>query len=126
MIHLDTNLLIRTTQADKRVVRACEVWLAAGEALAASSVSWFEFTCGPLTVEDVRLVERIVSGRIVPFTMPQAERAAALFNAAGRKRPSRWDCMIAAAAMADGARLATLNPRDFGRFADAGLQLATI
>ncbi|MGH8161387.1 MAG: type II toxin-antitoxin system VapC family toxin [Gammaproteobacteria bacterium] len=126
MIHLDTNLLIRIAQADKRVIGACEEWLESGESFAVSSIVWFEFICGPLAADDVRLIERVVAGRILPFSEPQAEHAAALFNAAGSKRAGRWDCMIAAAALAEDARLATLNPRDFGAFADAGLRLATI
>lgn len=125
MIHLDTNLLIRLAQADKRIIRACQGWLEE-EQLAVSSVAWFEFICGPLRAEDIQLIERLVEGRILPFTVPQAERAAALFNSAGRKRASRWDCMIAAAALYDNARLATLNSSDFKHFGDAGLRLASI
>lgn len=125
MIHLDTNLLIRIAQADKRIIRACRGWLEEEE-LAVSSVAWFEFICGPLSAEDIRLIERLVEGRVLPFTVPQAERAAALFNSAGRKRASRWDCMIAAAALYDNARLATLNPNDFKHFGEAGLELVPI
>lgn len=94
--------------------------------LAVSSVAWFEFICGPLGTQDVRLIERLVEGRIVPFSVPQAEQAAALFNGAGRKRANRWDCMIAAAALYGNARLATLNPNDFKQFDGAGLRLVAI
>ncbi|MGH8148302.1 MAG: type II toxin-antitoxin system VapC family toxin [Rhodanobacteraceae bacterium] len=125
MIHLDTNLLIRIAQADKRIIRACQGWLEEEE-LAVSSVAWFEFICGPLGAEDMQLMERLVEGRILPFSVPQAEQAATLFNKAGRKRASRWDCMIAAAALYGNARLATLNPNDFKHFGDAGLELAPI
>lgn len=126
MIHLDTNLLVRLTQADARAITAAEDWLASGEALAASAVAWFEFCCGPLPESGIALVERVLAGGIVGFGAAQAERAAALFNLGGRKRADRWDCMIAAAAIESGARLATLNGGDFERFVAAGLKLAAL
>lgn len=125
-IHLDTNLLIRTAQADGRATRALARWLDEGETLAVSAVTWFEFVCGPLEEGAVNLVSRIIAGGIIAFDPAQAERAAVLFNAAGRKRASRWDCMIAAAAIETEARLATLNRNDFKPFAVAGLRLATL
>jgi predicted nucleic acid-binding protein len=42
----------------------------------------------------------------------------------GRKRTARYDCMIAAAAIQAGARLATSNTVDYRTFAAQGLQLA--
>jgi predicted nucleic acid-binding protein len=72
------------------------------------------------------LIEHVVSGRVVVFNAAQAERAAGLFNSAGRQRASRWDCMIAAAAIESGARLATLNGADFARFKPAGLALVAL
>ena len=98
----------------------------AGEQLAVSAMAWFEFSCGPLDDDAIRLIEHVISGRIVAFNPAQAERAADLFNGAGRKRASRWDCMIAAAAIEGSARLATLNTADFSRFKSAGLDLAAV
>lgn len=126
MIQLDTNLLIRAAHADAQAMRAFERWLDEEETPAISSIAWFEFICGPLHEDALDLVARVITGNIFPFDSMQAQRAADLFNATGRKRNARWDCMIAAAAMSEDARLATLNPRNFARFADAGLKLAAI
>jgi predicted nucleic acid-binding protein len=126
VIHLDTNVLIGLADAETPVVRAVGRWLDAGEELAVSAVAWFEFSCGPLDDEALGLIEHVLSGRVVAFNSSQAQRAADLFNGAGRKRASRWDCMIAAAAIEGGARLATLNAADFARFKCSGLDLAAV
>jgi predicted nucleic acid-binding protein len=126
VIQLDTNVLIGLAEAENAVIRAVERWLNARETLAVSSVAWFEFNCGPLEADAIELIEHVISGRVVVFNAPQAERAAELFNSVGRQRASRWDCMIAAAAIESGARLATLNGADFARFKTAGLDLVSI
>jgi predicted nucleic acid-binding protein len=126
VIHLDTNILIGLADADTSVTRAVGKWLDAGESLAASAVAWFEFSCGPLDEEALDLIEHVIAGRIVRFNAAQATRAAGLFNRAGRRRASRWDCMIAAAAIESGARLATLNGSDFARFESDGLGLVPV
>lgn len=126
MIHLDTNVLIGLADAETAVTRAVGKWLDAGESIAASSIAWFELSCGPLDEQALDLIEHVVSGRIVRFNSVQAARAARLFNSAGRRRTSRWDCMIAAAALESGARLATLNISDFARFESDGLGLVRV
>lgn len=126
MIHLDTNVLIGLADADTSVTRAVGRWLDEGESLAVSSIAWFEFSCGPLDEQALDLIEHVISGRIIRFNATQAVRAARLFNTAGRRRTSRWDCMIAAAALDSSARLATLNGDDFARFESEGLALAAL
>ena len=91
-----------------------------------SSIAWFEFHCGPLERDAIELIEQVVAGRVVAFNADHAQRAAQLFNSAGRRRASRWDCMIAAAAIESGARLATLNGSDFARFEAEGLGLVAV
>ena len=59
------------------------------------------------------------------FTPAEAEFAARLFIAVGRRRALRFDCMIAAAAIASGAELASRNVDDFRLFVPHGLVLAT-
>jgi predicted nucleic acid-binding protein len=126
VIHLDTNVLIGLADADDTVVHAIGKWLDAGESFAVSAIAWFEFSCGPLDGESLGLIEYVIAGRVVRFTATQAVRAATLFNHSGRQRTSRWDCMIAAAAIENRARLATLNNADFSRFRAHGLELAAI
>ena len=126
MIHLDTNVLIGLADAETPIVRAVERWLDDGEPLGVSAVAWFEFNCGPLDADAIGLIEHVISGRVVAFNSAHAERAAGLFNSAGQQRASRWDCMIAAAAIESGARLATRNGADFSRFKAAGLDLVAI
>ena len=89
-----------------------------------SAVAWAELLCGPLSPGEKELAAGVVEQRI-KFTPAHAEIAARLFNESGRRRGSLIDCMIAAAAIADGAPIATNNDGDFRRFADAGLTLAT-
>ena len=126
MIHLDTNVLIGLAEAETSIVRTIGRWLDDDEKLAVSSITWFEFLCGPLEPDAIELIEQVIAGRIIVFNAAQAERAAEIFNSAGRQRASRWDCMIAAAAIESRARLATRDGRDFARFKTAGLQLVAI
>ena len=123
MIHLDTSFLIHALRRGSREDARVREWLKANESLAMSTVAWTEFLCGP--VDDVaRATALVVVERQCPFTAEMANMAAMLFNGAGRRRGSMVDCMIAAAALAEGAAVATSNPGDFNRFASFGLSLA--
>ena len=124
MIHLDANFLILAANGNSSVDDALRNWLQQGEHFAASSIAWAEFLNGPVKKEQIQVIYVLVEGRIVVFGRAEAEIAAALFNATGRKRGSRPDCFIAATAIRAGVRLATLNRRDFAPFIAAGLLLA--
>jgi predicted nucleic acid-binding protein len=124
VIHLDASFLIRALAEGTPQDRRLRAWLAAGEALGMSAVAWAEFLCGPVEATDLELVEQVVHDR-VPFGEAEAALAARLFNESGRRRGSLADCMIAASAMRAGVPLATENPKDFRRFASAGLSLAS-
>jgi predicted nucleic acid-binding protein len=125
VIHLDTSFLILALVRGSREDRALRAWLRGGEAIGISAIAWAEFLCGPVTREAVELAERLV-GDPAPFRGADAEWAARLFGASGRRRGSLADCMIAAAAIGASASLATADPRDFARFSAAGLELAEI
>ncbi len=123
MIHLDTNYLIGLLVRGSQPALDSEQWLVAGESLAASSIAWSEFLNGPVTAMEVSYVEAVLQSRIVPFGKPEAALAANLFNSTGRRRGSRFDCLIAAAAVLSDAGLATVNQSDFKPFVAHGLRL---
>ena len=93
------------------------------ETFAMSAIAWTEFLCGPLDATAVSLAAVIVDHRL-DYTAEMAAVASQLFNTTGRRRNSLADCMIAAAAIAEGAPIATSNPRDFSRFEEYGLAVA--
>lgn len=119
MIHLDTSFLIRALVTGSAEAAMLDGWVTRGEGVGIDSVAWCEFLCGPVTAEQVSLAS-LTLGPPVPFLPDDAAFAATLFNAAGRRRGSLPDCMIAAVARRVGARLATCNPEDFRRFEPSG------
>ena len=123
MIHLDTSFLVRALIPGTPEETKLRKWAGEGQALIMSSVAWAEFLCGPLDIGDLSVAERLVKRR-KDFTPDEAVGAARLFNESGRRRGTIIDCMIGAAALADGASVATSNAAHFSRFAAAGLKLA--
>jgi predicted nucleic acid-binding protein len=124
MIHLDTNYLVGAVNPNSPVPSRLRGWLQQGESLAASSIAWAEFLNGPVTDRQVHRMDGVIEGRVVAFGRAEAELASRLFNRKGRRRGSRPDCFIAAAAICARAPLATENRRDFLSFAADGLRLA--
>ncbi len=122
MICLDTNYLILGLVADSSESNELRAWAAAGEVLVTPMVAWYEFLCGPISAVQ-RNTMRAFMQTLLPFDAPQAQIAAELYNASGRRRSLRVDAMIAAAAMSAGARLATNNREDFEVFVQSGLKL---
>ena len=100
-------------------------WLEANLTLAASSIAWMEFVSGPVSAPAIESIRHTLGDRILAFTSAEAELAATLFNAVGRGRALRYDCMIAATAIVAGAELATRNVADFRLFVPHGLVLAS-
>ncbi len=99
-------------------------WLAAGQTLATSAVAWTEFLNGPVTPLEVSRADAVLQSRIVPFGRNEAALAADLFNKSGRRRGSRFDCLIAATAIVAQAEVATVNQSDFKHFVSHGVKLA--
>lgn len=124
IIHLDTNVLVFGLESSHTVHARIAEWRAAGAALATSSMAWGEFLCGPVSTGAIRVWEQLLGGAIEPVDRAVVERAAILFNHTGRRSRSLPDCIIAATAIVHGARLATLNRRDFAPFRRDGLELA--
>lgn len=124
VIQLDANYLILGNQAGSAEDAALKHWLVSGRQLATSAIAWMEFVSGPVPAAAVESIRHALCDRIVAFTPGQAELAARLYNATGRRRALRYDCMIAAAAINSRAELATRNTEDFQLFLPHGLKLA--
>ena len=125
MIHLDTNALIALPRL-ARQRHPLTQRIAAGEPAAASALAWFEYVCGPLPEPEQHLVRAAIGARIVEVDEAVAERAAVLFNHAGRRRSLRTDSLIAATAILAGAELASYNTPDFAPFTAHGLRLLAL
>jgi predicted nucleic acid-binding protein len=123
MVHVDTNFLISAIQTGSAEESKINAWLTAGESLSISVIEWAEFFSGPLSKRD-ELVARQLFPQVESLYRDDAEMAAHLFNDTGRRSRSLPDCFIAATAIRCGARLATINSRDFRLFATQGLVLA--
>jgi predicted nucleic acid-binding protein len=104
-------------------VAKVDQWLASGESLAASAIAWSEFLNGPVTSSEANQVEAVLQSQIISFGKAEAALAADLFNKTGRRRGSRFDCLIAATAILHQAELATINQADFKPFMPHGLKL---
>lgn len=123
MICLDTNYLIMGLIPDTAESEKIKSWLKGGFPLAAPSIVWYEFCCGPVQNREIETVRSVLTAGILPFGEAEAEEAARLFNAVGRVRRLRVNTMIAATALCTGAELATSNTADFELFSGHGLLL---
>ena len=121
MIHLDTDFLVALARGESPQTTLVTRWLQENRAIHVSAVAWAEFLCGP--VKDATTLEALLPPP-VPFDASDASKAAALFNATGRRARSLQDCMIAAAAIRANAELATIDVKDFRRFEQFGLRIA--
>ncbi len=126
MIHLDTNYLIGLLVKGSPEAGDVDGWLVAGQTLATSAIAWTEFLNGPVTPLEVSRAEAVLQFRIIPFGQKEAVLAADLFNKTGRRRGSRFDCLIAATAIIAQAEAATVNQPDFKVFVPYGLKLAIV
>ena len=123
MIHLTTNYLIGLAVRGSSPAQNVDKWLADGEPLAASALAWTEFLNGPFSADEIALVESVIEENLIPFEKRTAVLAAQLFNQAGRRRGSRFDCLIAATAILANAEMVTENRKDFESFVTFGLKL---
>ena len=122
MIHVDTGFLIGALRHGSVEDRRLRRWLAGGEQIGISAISWTEFLCGPVELRDVELARQVID-EPVPLLAVDAGASARLFNLTGRRRGSLNDCMIAAIALRVDASVATTNVTDFRRFEPAGLRI---
>lgn len=125
VICLDTNYLILGLVPESSEAKELIAWSEAGDSFCAASTTWYEFLCGPVDATQVSTMRGVVQS-ILPFDARQAQEAARLHNATGRKRRLRVDAMIASAATTNNVPLATNNLEDFAVFVPLGLQLLDV
>ena len=111
-IHLDTDFLVTAVSEAGPERRRLLAANATGAAIRMCAIAWYEFTHGPRSAEQVA-VARFFVDDIIPFDERLIERASEVFRALDRPRRRGNDIAIGVTAAAAGARLLTLNPRDF-------------
>lgn len=121
-IHLDTSFLIRALVPGTAEASHLRGWHEERRITGMSAFALGEFLCGPLEPGHAEAARRLIL-RYLPLGTDEAAMGAELFHRTGRRRGSFPDCLIAATAILDGGVLATSDPRDFQRFAEAGLEL---
>jgi predicted nucleic acid-binding protein len=123
MIHIDTNLLIASIDPSHEHAKLWPRLITAGDSFAVSAVAWTEFRSFPTSDQQLRVLDRLLSGGVLAYERSHAELAGELFRRTSAKRKNRLDTMIAAAAILAGAELATANQTDFKPFVSFGLKL---
>jgi predicted nucleic acid-binding protein len=113
-IHLDTSVLIDALTGPRRSLEALERTVAAGHVIGLSTLVLYEWRRGSRTEEELTWQEALVpSAHARVFGEIAAVTAAGMYRRLKRARGRDMDIAIAACAVADGARLWTLNPDDF-------------
>ena len=122
LIHLDTSILIAAFTGSRRSMAALRRTTAAREVVTFSTLVLYEWLRGPRTLEEREAVDGFfASDSVAVFGSREAERAAVLYGKVKRARQRQADLAIAACAIAHGAKLWTLNEKDFADVPGLGL-----
>ena len=122
MIVLDTSVLVDALSGPGRSAPALRRAIEQGERILLPSLVLYEWLRGPRQSEELAAQEALFPASLaLPFGPAEAARAAKLYVSLPRGRGREIDLAIAASALTLGARLWTLNPRDFRDL--AGLEL---
>jgi len=114
VIVLDTSVLVDALCGPRRSAPAVRRAIEQGERILLPSLVLYEWLRGPRRSEELAAQEALFPASIaLPFGPAEAARAAQLYVALPRGRGREIDLAIAACALTLGARLWTLNPRDF-------------
>ena len=114
MIVLDTSVLVDALSGPRRSALALRRAIEQGERMLLPSLVLYEWLRGPREAEELTAQEALFPASIaLPFGPAEAARAAQLYVSLPRGRGREIDLAIAACALILGARLWTLNPRDF-------------
>jgi predicted nucleic acid-binding protein len=114
VIVLDTSVVIDALTGPRRSAPALRRAIASGQRLLLPSLVLYEWLRGPRLPEELLAQEALLpAATALPFGPAEAARAAQLYVQLPRARGREIDLAIAACALTLGARLWTLNPRDF-------------
>jgi predicted nucleic acid-binding protein len=114
VIVLDTSVLIDALTGPRRAAPALRRTIELGERLLLPSLVLYEWLRGPRLPEELAAQDALFpAATALPFGPAEAARAAQLYVRLRRGRGREVDLAIAACALTLGARLWTLNPRDF-------------
>jgi predicted nucleic acid-binding protein len=123
MTLLDTSALVGSLTGEGGSYPLLERVFASEARVAVSALVLFEWKRGPRKEAELAAQEDLFpSAQALPFGPAEAEIAAAIYRRLKRSRGREIDIAIAATAIAHGARLWTLNPKDFADI--PGLKLA--
>lgn len=96
---LDTNALIALSDPQHKMFQTIEASLRRGARASTCSVVWQEYVREPLLDQDRARALRVIESRMIALERRNAEMAAELYNATGRRRGSTADCLIASVAI---------------------------
>jgi predicted nucleic acid-binding protein len=114
MIHLDTSALVAAFGESAAAFERLRHFVAAGERPGVSSIVLYEWWRGPRRSQELADQEALLPARAAfAFGTREAQIAAEIYRGLKRPRQREVDIAIAACAIANGAALWTLNPRDF-------------
>jgi predicted nucleic acid-binding protein len=114
VIVLDTSVLVDALTGPRRLAPALRRAIEQGERVLLPSLVLYEWLRGPRRPEELAAQEALFpAAAALPFGPAEAARAARLYVAISRPRGREIDLAVAACALVLGARLWTVNPRDF-------------
>ena len=113
MTHLDTSVLVAAFGGAEAFDRL-RALIDRGERPGLSTIVLYEWWRGPRRPQELADQEALLPAKAaVAFGTREAQIAAEIYRALKRPRSREIDIAIAACAIANGAALWTLNPRDF-------------
>ena len=123
-VHLDTDfMIVALSRAGAERQHLLDL-AGTSDEIQISAVAWYEFCRGPRTPEQLAVARSFFfDDGIIPLSEELAAEAAKVFRALGSPRKRAADISIGVTAAATGARLLTLNLRDFAGI--PGLELET-
>ena len=114
MIVLDTSVLVDSLSGPRRSAPALRAAIEAGERLLIPALVLYEWLRGPRQRQELEAQEALLPReQSIPFGFEEAALAARLYSEIRRARGREVDLAIAATALAQNARLWTLNREDF-------------